>query len=221
MCSKHRIVQSKTPCYPIQNSVLSNPKRRIDPSKTPLWPIPNTALVRSKCHFDPVKTFFRIHRNPASILINPSLRIFTLWVATVCSPAAMVLQSAAVAAICRYSPHAKGLRPNNSTGGPCRKEATRTPDPYVPNVVRYQLRYFPKHSRGAIPPSAGKSTQLFSSRRTISRFFFRQPPKTPLLSARTIPDAHPGRSWPPPQTRPASGPVIVHAFPHYCQQWAP
>ena len=24
-----------------------------------------------------------------------------------------------------------------------RKEATRTPDPYVPNVVRYQLRYFP------------------------------------------------------------------------------
>ena len=25
-----------------------------------------------------------------------------------------------------------------------RKEATRTPDPYVPNVVRYQLRYFPK-----------------------------------------------------------------------------
>ena len=26
----------------------------------------------------------------------------------------------------------------------CRKEAIRTPDPYVPNVVRYQLRYFPK-----------------------------------------------------------------------------
>ena len=25
----------------------------------------------------------------------------------------------------------------------CREEATRTPDPYVPNVVRYQLRYFP------------------------------------------------------------------------------
>ena len=24
-----------------------------------------------------------------------------------------------------------------------RDEATRTPDPYVPNVVRYQLRYFP------------------------------------------------------------------------------
>ncbi len=24
-----------------------------------------------------------------------------------------------------------------------RKEAIRTPDPYVPNVVRYQLRYFP------------------------------------------------------------------------------
>ena len=26
----------------------------------------------------------------------------------------------------------------------CRDEATRTPDPYVPNVVRYQLRYIPK-----------------------------------------------------------------------------
>ena len=28
----------------------------------------------------------------------------------------------------------------------CRDEATRTPDPYVPNVVRYQLRYIPKTS---------------------------------------------------------------------------
>ena len=26
-----------------------------------------------------------------------------------------------------------------------RDEATRTPDPYVPNVVRYQLRYIPIH----------------------------------------------------------------------------
>ena len=26
---------------------------------------------------------------------------------------------------------------------PSRNEATRTPDPYVPNVVRYQLRYIP------------------------------------------------------------------------------
>ena len=25
----------------------------------------------------------------------------------------------------------------------CRNEAIRTPDPYVPNVVRYQLRYIP------------------------------------------------------------------------------
>ena len=25
-----------------------------------------------------------------------------------------------------------------------REEVTRTPDPYVPNVVRYQLRYFSK-----------------------------------------------------------------------------
>ena len=28
-------------------------------------------------------------------------------------------------------------------GALCRDEATRTPDPYVPNVVRYQLRYIP------------------------------------------------------------------------------
>ena len=35
---------------------------------------------------------------------------------------------------------------HNAKGCLCafgRKEATRTPDPYVPNVVRYQLRYFP------------------------------------------------------------------------------
>ena len=25
----------------------------------------------------------------------------------------------------------------------CRIEETRTPDPHVPNVVRYQLRYYP------------------------------------------------------------------------------
>ena len=28
----------------------------------------------------------------------------------------------------------------------CRNEATRTPDPYVPNVVRYQLRYIPNQN---------------------------------------------------------------------------
>ena len=28
-----------------------------------------------------------------------------------------------------------------------RDEATRTPDPYVPNVVRYQLRYIPMPKR--------------------------------------------------------------------------
>ena len=28
-----------------------------------------------------------------------------------------------------------------------RNEATRTPDPYVPNVVRYQLRYIPMSYR--------------------------------------------------------------------------
>ena len=33
----------------------------------------------------------------------------------------------------------KGHRNDDSF---CREEVTRTPDPYVPNVVRYQLRYF-------------------------------------------------------------------------------
>ena len=33
---------------------------------------------------------------------------------------------------------------------PCREEATRTPDPYVPNVVRYQLRYFSKNKSAEV-----------------------------------------------------------------------
>ena len=31
-----------------------------------------------------------------------------------------------------------------------RDEATRTPDPYVPNVVRYQLRYIPNDFRNRL-----------------------------------------------------------------------
>ena len=31
----------------------------------------------------------------------------------------------------------------------CRDDSTRTSDPYVPNVVRYQLRYIPKERRGS------------------------------------------------------------------------
>ena len=48
-----------------------------------------------------------------------------------------------------FSPPLKTQKPKLTTDkqfvslGFCRKEATRTPDPYVPNVVRYQLRYFP------------------------------------------------------------------------------
>ncbi len=41
------------------------------------------------------------------------------------------------------SSHKKEKRQGKILGAFCRKEATRTPDPYVPNVVRYQLRYFP------------------------------------------------------------------------------
>ncbi len=33
----------------------------------------------------------------------------------------------------------------------CRDEATRTPDPYVPNVVRYQLRYIPNGRKWCSP----------------------------------------------------------------------
>ena len=51
----------------------------------------------------------------------------------------------------------------------CRKEETRTPDPYVPNVVRYQLRYFPNaQEEGSLPRAklapicfAGAKVHLF------------------------------------------------------------
>ena len=35
------------------------------------------------------------------------------------------------------------MQPPTAKGFISRDEATRTPDPYVPNVVRYQLRYIP------------------------------------------------------------------------------
>ena len=43
-----------------------------------------------------------------------------------------------------------------------RDEATRTPDPYVPNVVRYQLRYI---------PIARKRVQRYNDFLTIVHFF--------------------------------------------------
>ena len=39
--------------------------------------------------------------------------------------------------------HKKSDKRNYSLVAFGRDEATRTPDPYVPNVVRYQLRYIP------------------------------------------------------------------------------
>ena len=43
-----------------------------------------------------------------------------------------------------------------------RDEATRTPDPYVPNVVRYQLRYIPiAFASGATRNRTG-DTRIFS-----------------------------------------------------------
>ena len=51
-----------------------------------------------------------------------------------------------------------------------REEATRTPDPYVPNVVRYQLRYFPNNMR--IFAFAGAKVRIiFELRATFADFF--------------------------------------------------
>ena len=45
----------------------------------------------------------------------------------------------------------------------CRDEATRTPDPYVPNVVRYQLRYIPiSRFFSAITALGGVSRRSFT-----------------------------------------------------------
>ena len=48
----------------------------------------------------------------------------------------------------------------------CRDEATRTPDPYVPNVVRYQLRYIPIAL--SLPKSACKGSAFLR----IKQIFF-------------------------------------------------
>ena len=50
-----------------------------------------------------------------------------------------------------------------------RKEATRTPDPYVPNVVRYQLRYFPKQTLFLF---AGAKVQCFYDITKKKSFFY-------------------------------------------------
>ena len=56
----------------------------------------------------------------------------------------------------------------------CRKEETRTPDPHVPNVVRYQLRYFPNGlkplQRYEEKPKVESKTQFF----TLLLLFFLQ-----------------------------------------------
>ena len=51
----------------------------------------------------------------------------------------------------------------------CRDEATRTPDPYVPNVVRYQLRYIPL--RKELFAFAGAKVQQKNEKRA---FFYRK-----------------------------------------------
>ena len=53
-----------------------------------------------------------------------------------------------------------------------REEATRTPDPYVPNVVRYQLRYFPIPPLQAFFSKIGcKGTEFFRKSCKKSNFF--------------------------------------------------
>ena len=43
----------------------------------------------------------------------------------------------------------------------CRDDKIRTCDPYVPNVVRYQLRYIPIAIKGYDPKSVCKGTHFF------------------------------------------------------------
>ena len=56
-----------------------------------------------------------------------------------------------------------------------RDEATRTPDPYVPNVVRYQLRYIPidfrMHEIGCKGSAFLRVKQIFIEKVMLSRFF--------------------------------------------------
>ena len=58
-----------------------------------------------------------------------------------------------------------------------RDEATRTPDPYVPNVVRYQLRYIPIPARlkpsiaGQFSNCRAKVLQNFELRANFPKFF--------------------------------------------------
>ena len=44
-----------------------------------------------------------------------------------------------------------------------RDEATRTPDPYVPNVVRYQLRYIPMPNEGQLQTAILLTQLAFST----------------------------------------------------------
>ena len=52
----------------------------------------------------------------------------------------------------------------------CRNEATRTPDPYVPNVVRYQLRYIPKAL--SLEKSGAKVEKSFDSGKYLAKIFW-------------------------------------------------
>ena len=44
-----------------------------------------------------------------------------------------------------------------------RDEAIRTPDPYVPNVVRYQLRYIPMPNEGQLQTATLLTQLAFSA----------------------------------------------------------
>ena len=63
----------------------------------------------------------------------------------------------------------------------CREEVTRTPDPYVPNVVRYQLRYFSSRERRLNTIRETRSYEFSScSRSSVGISLHCIPPELPI-----------------------------------------
>ena len=78
--------------------------------------------------------------------------------------------------------HKKSDKRNYSLVAFGRDEATRTPDPYVPNVVRYQLRYIPisgcncsanREQKAGFMPRCSLQSQAISKKSAakVRRFF--------------------------------------------------
>ena len=68
--------------------------------------------------------------------------------------------------MCLDTPNTQSATPlENQCVADCfgRDEATRTPDPYVPNVVRYQLRYIPMPNEGQLQTATLLTQLAFSA----------------------------------------------------------